>query len=752
MATTNKFKINGLIDTNENVLDNLNQLANVSGCYLTWDPSQGKWIVILNTTSASVKTFDDSNIIGEINVGGTGVNELYNSVIARFPNKNTRDTVDVVQLTVPTANRFAQELDNVLELSIPIVNEPVQAAYIASRELKQSRLDKIIEFRANFEANTVRAGDVIDITNIALDFSGKLFRVIQIDEEDEDDGNLIFSITAQEYDANIYDETVGFNNATGTSGLTYEYTSNFTGIKSKILSEELDLKDNISAGKQIGGLLAANAALGLINSLFTVDEDTGAIINEGKFADPVKQSLMSTLSCPDVTASIDNSQICDYNDLGNITLSYDCSDCFFKLTRFVYTYEITGLSEGDIDIPLTGYCSPQGSGNSFSTALIVDANGVGSTPFAIRGTNVITSDKNFTVSINNGDLNHSVTVTGTLIAVPPRFISVVGAGTPADGNKGSTITLPVTLGGLDNWNIGDTIDYTISDPAGIVTTPLTGTISVTSVTSTPHATISVATQDDLSCGTATVAVTLTHPDGAPPSCVGADNSQSIQFYETANAVKLVSAVASPDSITEGGSTTVTLTSQNAANGTTVNYTISNSISKVTTPLTGTVTLNSNTASLTINTSDDGTYTGESWSIVVTFDAIGSGCSNATETISISEASAAPPADYDCQYVQVPIVWCGRFDGTTQYLKSVTVKKYAMLPLAPVGGVAVPTSLSITNPGEASAAISIGSTVNVDPASLGIGGAQFEVITSGFTALGGGDTTITGTTTILNGYW
>ena len=203
MATTNQFKINGLIDTNNNVFDNLNSLANVSGCYLTWDPSLGKWIVILNAVSTSTKSFDDSNIIGEINVGGTGVNELYNSVVATFPNKNTLDTTDQIQLTVPTANRFAQELDNVLNLEIPIVNDPVQAAYIASRELKQSRLDTIIEFRANFETNTVRAGDVVDITNIPLGYTGKLFRVIQIDEEDEDDGSLIFSITAQEYDPNV---------------------------------------------------------------------------------------------------------------------------------------------------------------------------------------------------------------------------------------------------------------------------------------------------------------------------------------------------------------------------------------------------------------------------------------------------------------------------------------------------------------------------------------------------------------------
>lgn len=627
MATTNRFKINGLVNTSENVLDNLNELANVSGCYLTWDPTQGKWIVILNTTSASVKTFDDSNILGEINVGGTGVNELYNSVIARFPNKDTRDTTDEIQLTIPTADRFAQEIDNVLELSIPIVNDPVQAAYIASRELKQSRLDKIIEFRANFEANTVRAGDVVDITNSALDFTNKLFRVIQIEEEDEEDGNLIYSITAQEYDANIYDETVGFNNANGTSGLTYEYRSNFTGIKSKLLSEELDLKDDISIGKQIGGLLAANAALGLINSLFTVDEETGAIINEGKFADPDIQNAITSIAKPTGAAVTKSASVTDVCSGSSVTFSVEssCESCFFDNPSFEYPYTITGVTADEVDVPLTGTITT--TGTSAATLVI---------------TPTVTSDKTMTVTCD-----------------------------------------------------GETTDIDI----------------------------------------------FTAP------------TQYVQ-----------NVAAAPSTITEGSSSTVTITTVGYPDGTTLNYNIyGNGTPKMTSPPTsGTITINSNTATLTIVTADDGVYdTSKSISVFV-----GSSLNNpcvisnnqADITVTNNEAtgptppSVSKPGDFACEYVEVPIIWCGTFDADTQYIKSVNVKKTAFLPVAPTGGTAVPTSLTISNPGEASAAISIASTVNIDPASLGMGGTQIDVITSGFTALGGGDTLITGTITTFNGYW
>ena len=629
MASLDQFKINGLINTSNNVLDNLNELANVSGCYLTWDPQQGKWIVILNTTSSSVRAFDDSNIIGEINVGGTGVNDLYNSVVATFPNKDTRDTTDQIQLTVPTADRFAQEIDNVLNIEIPIVNEPVQAAYIASRELKQSRLDKIIEFRANFEANTVRAGDVVDITNSALDFTGKLFRVIQIEEEDEDDGNLIFSITAQEYDANIYDPTVGVNNSSGGTGLTYEYRSNFTGIKSKLLSEELDLKDDISAGKQMAGLLAANAALGLINSLFTVDEDTGAIINEGKFADPDIEKAIGSIAKPTGGAVTKSASVTDVCSGAPVTFSLEssCESCFFDNPTFDYPYTITGVSAGEVDVPLTGNIQI-----------------VGTTPGSLVITPTVSADKTMTVTVDGE---------ATVINVKP----------------------------------------------------------------------------------------------APTEYV-----QNV--------------LASPTSIQEGASTTVTVTTVGYANGTTLNYTIGgNGSPKVSSPsLTGTVTINSNSATLNITTTDDSAFNASESLNVTVGDSLSNPCviSNNVETITLTNnvttgpTSGLPPstpkdADFACAYVEVPIMWCGTFDADTQRLKSISVKKTAFLPLSPAGGTAVPTTISVTNPGESSAAISIDSTVNIDPVT-GAGGAQIDVITAFDPLPTGGDTLLTGTISTFNGYW
>lgn len=613
----NYFTINGLIDTNNNVLDNINALANASGCFLTWDPALGKWSVIINTTGTSVKSFNDSNIIGEINVSGTGINELYNSVSVSFPNKDTRDTVDVIELEVASADRFPQELDNQLALTLVGVNDPVQAQYIGSRELKQSRLDKIIEFRTNYEANDVRAGDLIDVTNAPLDFTSKLFRVVQIDEEDDEDGNLIFSVTAQEYDADVY----------STSGLSYDYRSNFTGIKSQVFNAEIDAKNDYAASVDIGRLLAANLGLGLLNSFFTSDDATETVEQGFEFKDPDINSAVSSLAKPTGTVSVSSDKVCSGSSV-TFSVAHSCSSCFFDNPEFDYAYEITGVVSGECSVPLTG----------------------------------------------------------TLTTV---------------GTSAATLTPTFTLPGA---------------------TQKTATFTV---------------------GGSSTTVTIYPPETS----------------------YVIDVTASAGTITEGDSVNVTVTTSGYSDGSTLPYTISGTASsKVSSPsLTGNVTLNSNTATLNISTTDDSAYNTAQYLTVTIGTASTNPCvisSNDNVTITVNNnattgpipPSESKPGDFSCTYVQVPVIWCGTFDADTQYIKSVSVKKYAYLPQAPVGGTAVPTSLTITDPGTSSAAISIGSTVNIDPASLGMGGAAIEVITSGFTALGGGDTLITGTLTTFHGYW
>lgn len=607
MASTTKFRINGLVDTSKNVLENINNLAGAGGSYLTWDPANGKWIVILNTTGTSSKSFDDTNIIGDISVSGSGLDEFYNSVSVTFPNKNTRDTTDVITIDIASGDRYANEIDNTLELSLPIVNDPIQAQYIASRELKQSRLDLIIEFRSNFEANAVKAGDLIDVTNAALDFTNKVFRVIQVDEEDAEDGNVIYSITAHEYNADVYD-----------ANLTYEYRSNFTGIKSKVFNAEIEQNDEADFGGTMAKLLGANALLGIISGILkryvTADPDTGVITESLEFNDADLQTLMEAgAKKPTLTHTPTDLTLCP-GVSETLNLSHDCSVCYLNDPNYTYDYTISGISAGEINIPLTG-----------------------------------------TVTMNGN--------TGSL-----TFIQTVTADT----------SFTVTVGG-----------------------------------------------------------TTTTYDARPAPSEYIDD-----------------VVASASTITEGDSVTITVTTVGKANGSTLNYSITGQTASVSTPLSGSVTVNSNTASLTINTFDDSAYNNDE-TVIVTFtpQAINY-CAVINDTVSITVLNndvtgPQPPADTNCVYVQVPIVWCGVYDGTDGQLKSVEVRRSAYLPVAQAGEatVNVPATISVTkgNP----STITITSTVAVADNSNAMGGIPYQVITSFNTVAPNG--LITGSTTAVYGY-
>jgi hypothetical protein len=199
-----RYQINGLIDTADDVMSNIERICSAAGSWLSYDISEGKWGVVINTTGTSVASFNDTNILSNITISGTGLNELYNSVKVEFPHRDLRDSADFVNIEIPDADRNANEEDNSLNISYDIINEPVQAQLLGLIELKQSRIDLVINFETDFSNINIKAGDIIDVTNARFGFTAKLFRVISTSEIQDDDGAIRISITALEYDADVY--------------------------------------------------------------------------------------------------------------------------------------------------------------------------------------------------------------------------------------------------------------------------------------------------------------------------------------------------------------------------------------------------------------------------------------------------------------------------------------------------------------------------------------------------------------------
>lgn len=259
MATlTQPFNINGVVSTDRSVLQNLNDLATACGCFLTYDIDQGQWSVIINNLADSVASFDDASIIGGINVSGTGIAGLFNSATIEFPHRDLRDRTDYIDLEIPQQDRFPNELDNRLNMSNNLINDPIQAQYLATVELKQGRLDKIIEFRTDYTRIGLKAGDVITVSNTALGFVNKPFRIVKLIQSDDE--VLSIGITAIEYDADVY----------SSAGLIRTERTKKTGIVPKAVNTAVTASENrnIATGNADGSNeLLAPAAIAAILAL-----------------------------------------------------------------------------------------------------------------------------------------------------------------------------------------------------------------------------------------------------------------------------------------------------------------------------------------------------------------------------------------------------------------------------------------------------------------------------------------------------
>ena len=200
-----RYRINGLLDTKRSVMDNLESMCNSCGVFMSYDIHQGKWGIIINKAETTVaKAFDNSNIIGAVQVQGTSILNLYNKVRVEYTLRDTADEIDFVEYELPDEDRYPNEPDNVLQLRLDMCNEPVQAQIIGLMELKQARVDEIVTFQSDYSTLSLNAGDIITLTHDLYQFTNKPFRVITLSEVDSDDGSIRIEIVALAYDANIY--------------------------------------------------------------------------------------------------------------------------------------------------------------------------------------------------------------------------------------------------------------------------------------------------------------------------------------------------------------------------------------------------------------------------------------------------------------------------------------------------------------------------------------------------------------------
>lgn len=201
-----RYRINGVIDTGQSCLNNINSIMIVCDSWNQYNAAKGQWSIVINKEATSSYAFDDDSIIGEIRVSAYDITSSINQVEAEFPSKENRDQSDFVYYETPPELLYPNEPANKQSVQFAMTNDSVQAQYLATRLLEQAREDLIVSFNTAYVGIQIEAGDVVTVTNFSYGWSNKPFRVMRVSEASLPDGSLGASFELNEYNSQVYDD------------------------------------------------------------------------------------------------------------------------------------------------------------------------------------------------------------------------------------------------------------------------------------------------------------------------------------------------------------------------------------------------------------------------------------------------------------------------------------------------------------------------------------------------------------------
>ena len=212
-STQVRYQMNGVISTGDTVKNSMEKITQSASAWTTFDYSQGQWKLLNNRAASAGELeaafeFNDDNILGEVGITATNLEDLYNYLEVEFASRKIRDQNDYFKGAIDESELNDLEPPNTLNLRLEMVNNALHAARVGLIELKQSRVDKIITFNADYSAIQCEAGEVVKISNEVYGFTDKLFRITKIREVEGDDGNITVEITALEYNSTIYTDEI----------------------------------------------------------------------------------------------------------------------------------------------------------------------------------------------------------------------------------------------------------------------------------------------------------------------------------------------------------------------------------------------------------------------------------------------------------------------------------------------------------------------------------------------------------------
>ncbi|QDP51760.1 MAG: putative tip attachment protein J [Prokaryotic dsDNA virus sp.] len=239
-----RFHCNGVVDTSESVLENTKDLvANMRGIFTY---TNGKYTIKVEGSESVVQTLTDDMILDSgISLTFENKEKKYNKVEVEFFNAQKRYETDTVINTGESSDTFLSDDGEVLETRIqfPYVTNYKIANHHAKAILQRSRKQKMITFKSTPRVLLSKVGEVIAITNSALNMSAEQYRIINMTIQPD----MNVEVTAIEYQGDIYgftdppDEDLGIpndpvemNRVLAPSSLTFTAKNTSTGVPARL--------------------------------------------------------------------------------------------------------------------------------------------------------------------------------------------------------------------------------------------------------------------------------------------------------------------------------------------------------------------------------------------------------------------------------------------------------------------------------------------------------------------------------------
>jgi len=205
-GTQDRYRCNGVIETGNQIRANIEQLLASMGGMLTY--SGGKYFIDGAEYKAPALTFTEADVISDIQTQTKQSRRgVYNGVKGIFVSEEKN--YKVLDYPPQISSTYATEDGDpiYLDMALPFVTNNTQAQRLAKIALLKSRQQVVINMTVNLKGLQVKIGDTINVTNDRLNYSSKVFQVIDYSLAIADGGALAVNLACIETASAIYDWT-----------------------------------------------------------------------------------------------------------------------------------------------------------------------------------------------------------------------------------------------------------------------------------------------------------------------------------------------------------------------------------------------------------------------------------------------------------------------------------------------------------------------------------------------------------------